>query len=105
LELYKKLLLENKEYLALNVYVSLCYYKLDFFDIAEEILNHYLAERPDSIIAVNLKACIKFQLYQGQAAENELRSLQSIYTGGDIFQDFDLFRHNLVVFRGGENAL
>ena len=75
LELYKKLLLENKEYLALNVYVSLCYYKLDFFDIAEEILNHYLAERPDSIIAVNLKACIKFQLYQGQAAENELRSL------------------------------
>jgi intraflagellar transport protein 56 len=73
--LYKKLLLENKEYLALNVYVSLCYYKLDFFDIAEEILNHYLSERPDSIIAVNLKACIKFQLYQGQAAENELRSL------------------------------
>lgn len=34
-----------------------------------------------------------------------MRSLQQVYHGGDIFQDFDLFRHNLVVFRGGENAL
>ena len=29
-DLYKKLLLDNREYNALNVYVALCYYKLDF---------------------------------------------------------------------------
>jgi intraflagellar transport protein 56 len=33
-EIYKKLLLENREYLAINVYVALCYYKMDFFDVS-----------------------------------------------------------------------
>jgi intraflagellar transport protein 56 len=28
----KRLLLDNKEYNALNVYVALCYYKLDYFE-------------------------------------------------------------------------
>ena len=35
---YKKLLLENREYAALNVYVALCYYKMDYFDVSIEIL-------------------------------------------------------------------
>jgi intraflagellar transport protein 56 len=35
---YKKLLLENREYTALNVYVALCYYKLDYYDVSIEIL-------------------------------------------------------------------
>lgn len=37
-ELYKKLLLENREYLAINVYVALCYYKMDYYDVSLEIL-------------------------------------------------------------------
>lgn len=31
--------------------------------------------------------------------------LQQQSTSGDVFQDNDLLRHNLVVFRNGENAL
>jgi len=35
----------------------------------------------------------------------ELKVLQNSSTTGNIFADNDLLRHNLVVFRGGENAL
>lgn len=35
---YKKLLLENREFAALNVYVALCYYKMDYYDVSIEIL-------------------------------------------------------------------
>jgi intraflagellar transport protein 56 len=43
-------------------------------------------------------------LYNGKAAEAELKSLQNSATQGDVLVDNDLLRHNLVVFRGGENA-
>lgn len=104
-EIYKKLLLENRDFHALNAYVALCYYKLDYYDVSLEILAVYLGINPNSIIGVNLKACNHYQLYNGKAAEAELRVLQNSSTSGDVFQDSDLLRHNLVVFRGGENAL
>lgn len=37
-DIYKKLLLENREYQAINYYVALCYYKMDFYDVSLEIL-------------------------------------------------------------------
>merc|ERR1712151_337959 len=55
--------------------------------------------------AVNLKACSHYQLYNGKAAEAELKVLQQASNGGNIFQEHDLLQHNLVVFRNGENAL
>ena len=70
-----------------------------------EILAVYLSLFPDSITSVNLKACNHYQLYNGKAAEVELKQLQNVSTSGNLFQDNDLLRHNLVVFRGGENAL
>ena len=42
-EIYKRLLLENREFVAINLYVALCYYKMDYFDVSLEILNYYLA--------------------------------------------------------------
>jgi intraflagellar transport protein 56 len=39
------LLLENRDYAALNVYVALCYYKLDYYDVSLEILAAYLQAR------------------------------------------------------------
>jgi len=33
-DIYKKLLLENREFLAINVYVALCYYKMDYYDVS-----------------------------------------------------------------------
>ena len=39
---YKRMLSENREYLALQVYIALCYYKLDYNEISLEILLPYV---------------------------------------------------------------
>ena len=39
IDIYKRILLDNREYLALNVYVALCYYKLDYYDVSQEVLG------------------------------------------------------------------
>lgn len=51
------MLIENKDFHAINIYVALCYYKMDYYDVSLEILAVYLGLYPDSIIGVNLKAC------------------------------------------------
>lgn len=58
-----------RDFLALKVYVALCYYKLDYYDVSQEVLAVYLQSMPDSTIALNLKACNHFRLYNGKAAE------------------------------------
>lgn len=65
----------NRNFLALNVYMALCYYKLDFYDVSQEILDVYLKKYPDSMILTNLKACNLYKLYDGKAAEAELKNL------------------------------
>ncbi|XP_035432894.1 intraflagellar transport protein 56 isoform X1 [Spodoptera frugiperda] len=121
IDVYKKLLLDRRykrfdnddmewikmlsatdgSYMALNVYVALCYYKLDYYDVSQEVLGVYLAQHPTSTVAGNLKACNLFRLYNGKAAENELKQMTSDqHTFGQ-----DLVKHNLVVFRNGEGAL
>ena len=72
LEIYKRLLLENRADLALNVYVAMCYYKMDYYDVALEVLAPYLQAHPGSPVAANLQACGHFRLYNGKAAEAEL---------------------------------
>ncbi|XP_073094484.1 intraflagellar transport protein 56 isoform X3 [Manis javanica] len=105
IDIYKRILLDNREYLALNVYVALCYYKLDYYDVSQEVLAAYLQQIPDSTIALNLKACNHFRLYNGKAAEvAELNSLMDNASSSFEFAK-ELIRHNLVVFRGGEGAL
>lgn len=101
-DIYKRQLLENREDLALNVYVAMCYYKLDYYDVSLEILGVYLQAFPDSAIAVNLKACNSFRLYNGKAADAELKVLSD---KGVNLHTLDLLRHNMVVFSNGEQAL
>ncbi|XP_017888054.1 intraflagellar transport protein 56 [Ceratina calcarata] len=104
IDVYKKILLENRDYFALNVYVALCYYKLDYYDVAQEVLQVYLQKYPDSAIAINLKACNHFRLYNGTAAQNEMKQLTEKMSNSFSFSH-DLIRHNTVVFKGGEGAL
>ncbi|KAI9357612.1 hypothetical protein DFJ73DRAFT_820409 [Zopfochytrium polystomum] len=104
IDIYKRILLENREFLAINVYVAMCYYKLDYYDVSQEVLSVYLQHFPDSLIAVNLKACNHFRLYNGKAAEAELNTLSEKTTTSFRFAE-DLIKHNMVVFRGGEGAL
>lgn len=86
--------------MALNIYIALCYYKLDYFDISQEVLDIYLTKYPDSIIAINLKACNRFRLFDGRTAEVFIKNLHNNGTFGS-----DLVKHNMVVFRMGEGAL
>ncbi|XP_040042336.2 intraflagellar transport protein 56 isoform X2 [Gasterosteus aculeatus] len=104
IDIYKRLLLQNRDFLALKVYVALCYYKLDYYDVSQEVLAVYLHSIPDSTIALNLKACNHFRLYNGKAAEAELKNLIDISSCSFEFAK-ELILHNLVVFRGGEGAL
>ena len=104
-EIYKKIQSEKKEFVALNVYMALCYYKLDYYDVCLDLLSQYMSQTPPSIIGSNLRACTNFQLYNGKTAEDELRLLEKVPHTGNLFQDNDLLRHNLVVLRNGENAM
>ena len=47
-DIYKRLLLEDRDNVALNVYVAMCYYKLDYYDVSLEILAVYLQVRQAS---------------------------------------------------------
>lgn len=104
IDIYKRILLDNRDHLALNVYVALCYYKLDYYDVSQEVLAVYLQQYHDSAIALNLKACNHFRLYNGKAAEAELKALQEMASMSFQFAQ-DLIKHNQVVFRSGEGSL
>lgn len=103
-DIYKRLLLEHRDDLALNMYVAICYYKMDHYDVSLEILAAYLQALPGSWVGLNLKACNTFRLYNGKAAEAIL--VKGLVDGyGVDLQQHELLKHNLVVFRGGEGAL
>jgi intraflagellar transport protein 56 len=104
IDIYKRILSENREFLAINVYVAMCYYKLDYYDVSQEVLSIYLQSYPDSVIASNVKACNHFRLYNGKAAESELLTLLEKTSHSCKYAE-DLIKHNLAVFRGGEGAL
>jgi len=104
IDIYKRVLLDHREYLALNVYIALCYYKLDYYDVSQEVLKVYLEHFPDSATAINLKACNHFRLYSGKNAETELKTLQEL-TSPSFEYAQDLIKHNMVVFKSGEMAL
>ncbi|BBN20111.1 intraflagellar transport protein 56 [Marchantia polymorpha subsp. ruderalis] len=101
-DIYKQHLSENRDWLALNVYIALCYYNLDYHDVSLEVLTNYLQVCPDSALAMNLKACNNFKLFNGKAAEADMKALENA-CGGQV--ENDLVRHNQVVFRNGEGAL
>lgn len=78
IDIYKKLVLESKDMAALHVYLALCYYKLDYYDVSQEVLSVYLQKIPDSLIATNLKACNIYRLYSGSRADLEIRNMSVI---------------------------
>eukprot|EP00002_Diphylleia_rotans_P017202 TRINITY_DN333_c0_g1_i1.p1 TRINITY_DN333_c0_g1~~TRINITY_DN333_c0_g1_i1.p1 ORF type:complete len:554 (+),score=141.49 TRINITY_DN333_c0_g1_i1:64-1725(+) len=104
IDIYKRILLEKRDFAALNVYVAMCYYKLDYYDVSHEVLSVYLQQHPDSGIALNLKACNHFRLYNGKAAEAEIKGLLDSSSHSHTSAR-DLMKHNMVVFRNGENAM
>lgn len=78
------------------MYIALCYYKLEYHDVSQEVLSGYLQSHPLSAIAVNLKACNYFRLYNGKTAEAEFKQYFEQPNTGSNF-GADLMNHNLVV--------
>jgi intraflagellar transport protein 56 len=107
-DIYKSVLEEHQCFSALNVYIALCYHKLELYDISSRLLDSYLEEFPDSVVASNAKACNTFKLHDGAQAEKELKSLVNSCSGGSpadpAVLNADIIRHNTVVFRNGEGA-
>uniref|UniRef100_A0A8R1TIZ8 TPR_REGION domain-containing protein n=1 Tax=Onchocerca volvulus TaxID=6282 RepID=A0A8R1TIZ8_ONCVO len=104
IDIYKKILGSKKNFIALNVYLALCYYKLDYYDDSLEVLQIYLNENPYSAVAINLRACNHYKLYNGKTAAKELQKLQNGKASGVIFVK-NLISHNTVVFHEGNAAL
>ena len=98
IEIYKKIYMDKK-YDALNIYLAMCYYKNEYFDIALDLVNHYISIHPDSVIAVNLKACIEYSSNgNDKEAKKILFDLQEKTKKPDLIEDNDILRHNLSVF-------
>ncbi|VDD94626.1 unnamed protein product [Enterobius vermicularis] len=110
-DVYKKVLSDHKDYLAVQVYLALCYYKLEYYDVALDTLQLYLSEHPDSQFAINLQACAKYKLYNSKIADRQLHSIDDNSTT-DCLNVRNLVAHNKVfslffpvVFQDGEGAL
>ena len=104
IDIYKRILLDNREFTALNVYIALCYYKLDYYDVSQEVLTVYLSNYPNSATAVNLRACNFYRLYNGKAAEAELTKFESEASRSFTYAK-EIMKHNMVVFQNGDGAL
>ncbi|XP_075238773.1 intraflagellar transport protein 56-like [Convolutriloba macropyga] len=104
IDIYKRILLDNREFTALNVYIALCYYKLDYYDVSQEVLTVYLSNFPNSATAVNLRACNFYRLYNGKAAEAELTKFESEASRSFTYAK-EIMKHNMVVFQNGDGAL
>ena len=98
---FKRMLVEHRDCVSLNLYVAMCYFKMDYFDICEEVLGVYEQMHSDSVVAKNLKACNNFRLYNGSAALDELKALDL----DNLSLKNQLLRHNFVVFTDGQKAL
>lgn len=38
-DIYKRILIEHKDYSALNIYIALCYSRLEYYDVSQDILK------------------------------------------------------------------
>jgi intraflagellar transport protein 56 len=107
IEIYKKIYMDKK-YDALNIYLAMCYYKLEYFDIALDLVNHYLTIHKDSVVANNPKAAIEYNSTgNDKAAQTYIQSLQDMCknnTANNLVEDSDLLRHNMAVFDNEESS-
>lgn len=113
IEIYKQLLQQSKksdELGAVHVYLAMCYFKSDYYDVSLELLAVYLASHTDSFFANNLKACNQYKLYSGYEAGQVLDEFRLKFPkhscaqrgGGDVYDSMgirEVAAHNTVVFQ------
>jgi len=87
------------------MYIALCLYKLDHFRISLDFVSKYLSKFPDSASALNLRACNHFRVFDGPRADADLQLLADKLQSSAHAFGRELVEHNLVVFRGGQDAV
>jgi intraflagellar transport protein 56 len=100
IEVYQRLLVEHPDYVALHVYIAMCQFKLEQYQESNETVDMYLSENSDSAVALNLKACDYFKLFDASIAESQLLQIQKFSSASYDFA-LTLATHNLCIFHGG----
>lgn len=104
IDAYKIILSEDQTRMAMHVYIAMCYYKLDYYDVSLDTLAIYLQDFPDSVWACNIKACNHYRLHSGEMALNVLGDILSPMHQLTPFHE-NLIRHNIAVFTDGDNIV
>ena len=100
IEIYQRLLLQHPDFLALNVYIAMCQFKLDMWEESNEAVDLYLGENSDSAVALNLKSCDYLRLFDPEIAESQLLQIKKFSSAAYDFVDA-LVTHNLCIFKDG----
>jgi intraflagellar transport protein 56 len=103
IEIYRRFLQQHPDFMALNVYIAMCQYKLDQFEDANESVDQYLAVSSDSAVGLNLKACAYLRLFDPEIAESQLLQIRKFSSASYSFVD-SLIKHNIVIFHNGEDG-
>ena len=91
IDVYKKLLLESRHFVALNVYIALSYYKvrihseiiysnrclysqLDYYDVSQEVLQLYAQQLSSLFIGFSYLNLIFFQQFPESATATNLKA-------------------------------
>ncbi|EAY07626.1 TPR Domain containing protein [Trichomonas vaginalis G3] len=101
IDLYQKLLAEHPDYIALNVYIAMCLFKLEKYQESNDIVDEYLGINSDSAVGLNLKSCDYFKLFPDPSvAESQILQIKKFGSASYTFVD-ELIQHNLCVFSAG----
>ncbi|OHT00759.1 TPR Domain containing protein [Tritrichomonas foetus] len=103
IEIYQRLLLEHPDFLALNVYIAMCQFKLEQYQESNEAVDLYLSVNSDSAIALNLKSCDYLRMFDPEIAESQLLQIKKFSSAAYEFVD-TLITHNLCVFHNGDDG-
>lgn len=103
IDIYQKILSEHPDYVALNVYISMCQFKLDSFEESNEAVDAYLTNNSDSAVALNLKSCDYLRLFDPNTAESQLLQIRKFASATYDFVDA-LINHNLCIFHNGDDG-
>lgn len=103
LDIFQRLIEEHPDYIALNVYIGMCLFKLDRFDESNDACDMYLSSHTDSAVTLNLKSCDYLRIYDAQTAESQILQIQKFSSASYSYFD-NLLSHNLCVFHGGDDG-
>ena len=103
IDIYQKILYEQPNFLALNIYIGMCQFKLQNYSESNDSADQYLGINSDSAVALNLKSCDYLHLFDPDVAESQLLQIHKFSSASYNFIN-SLIDHNLCIFKDGEGG-